>query len=136
MANDKILLSPRFLWIWILICIYICIYVIYVCFGVCNRKCSQGTSIQSQSDRQQSDLLDLDLRPYVLPITDHPTAPFQDQRDHQWRIVMSELQQLQVDLRPVPNGNSVTPSAPRLDQVDLPPSYEEAIKIKVSSGSF
>ena len=91
MANDKILLSPRFLWI----CIFICIYVIFVCFGVCgvcNRKRSHGTSIQSQSDRQQSDLLDLDLQPYVLPITDHPTAPFQDQHDHQWRIVMSELQ--------------------------------------------
>ena len=129
MANDNIIIMIIVLWI----CFFIRIYVIYVCSGVCNRKCSHGTSIQSQSDRQQSDLLDLDLQPYVLPITDHPTAPFQDQRDHQWRIVMSELQQLQVDLQPISNVNSVTP---RLDQVDLPPSYEEAIKIKVSSGSF
>ena len=104
-----------------MICIYICIYVIYVCFGVCNRKCSHGTSIQSQSDRQQSDLLDLDLQPYVLPITDHPTAPFQDQRDHQRGIMLTEFQVNLRDLRSVPIVNSV---APRLDQVDFPPSYE------------
>ena len=133
MLDIKQAFASAFLWLLAALAINICVYIlIYVCSGVCNRKCSHGTSIQSQSDRQQSDLLDLDLQPYVLPITDHPTAPFQDQRDHQWRTVMSELQQLQVDLRPVPNVNSVTPSAPRLDQVDLPPSYEEAIKIKTS----
>ena len=54
--------------------------------------------------------------------------------DHQQRTLIPEMPQLQANLRPyeVPIENSVTPSAPRLDQVDLPPSYEEAIKIKVS----
>ena len=56
----------------------------------------------------------------------NPTPIFQDQRDHHRRIAIAELQQLQVDLRPIPIVNSVTP---KLDPGDLPPTYEEAIKI-------
>ena len=51
-------------------------------------------------------------------------------RDHQQRTMIPEMPQLQVNLQPY--EVSITPSAPRLDQVDLPPSYEEAIKIKPS----
>ena len=56
---------------------------------------------------------------------------------HQQRTLIPEMPQLQANLRPngsywVPIDNSITPSAPRLDQVDLPPSYEEAIKITPS----
>ena len=52
--------------------------------------------------------------------------------DLHWRT--PDMPQLQANLRPyeVPIENSVTPSAPRLDQVDLPPSYEEAVKITFS----
>ena len=46
-----------------------------------------------------------------------------------------QVPQIQVNLRPseVPIENSITPSAPRLDQVDLPPSYEEAVKMTMST---
>ena len=84
-----------------------------VCSCLCNRRRSNGTPVQSQQ------------RPYELPIM-NPTPPFQDQRDHHRRIAIAELQQLQVDLRPIPIVNSVTP---KLDPGDLPPTYEEAIKI-------
>ena len=88
-----------------------------VCSCLCNRRRSNGTPIQSQQRNE-------------LPIM-NPTAPFQDQRDHQRRIAIAELQQLQVDLRPIPIVNSVTPrpSAPKLDPGDFPPTYEEAVKI-------
>ena len=111
MDNDFLLVL--FLWL-----LYLTILVvIYVWSVVSNRR----TRIQNPSDRLLIRLRDLqlhqlndqvDVRPYESPITDHPTASNQDQR---------ELQQLQVDLRSVPIVNSVTS---RLDQVDLPPSYE------------
>ena len=97
------------------------------CFCSCLCNHCKRTPTQSQSDRQQ--------RSDFHQLYDQVESPFQDQRDHQRRIVMSELHQLQVDLRPyeVPIVNSVTPSAPRLDQVDLPPSYEEAVMVTISS---
>ena len=50
-------------------------------------------------------------------------------------VLIPQVPQIQVDLRPseVPTENSITPSAPRLDQVDLPPSYEEAVKMTMST---
>ena len=63
----------------------------------------------------------VDSRPYELPIID-PVATVQDQH------------RLQVNLRPYhthhnPIMEFIAPSAPRLDLEDLPPSYEEAVKI-------
>ena len=57
---------------------------------------------------------------------------------NQRRIMIHDIPQvpqIQVNLRPseVPIENSITPSAPRLDQVDLPPSYEEAVKMTMST---
>ena len=98
--------------------------------------CYKGTNpnITSQSDDQQINARrGRVLRPSIL--TELPTAPVQDQRDEQRSqhrtMMMSDMRQLQVNLRPyeVSIVNSVTPSAPRLDQEDLPPSYEEAVKI-------
>ena len=86
-------------------------------------------NIPSQSDDQQINTRrnQVVLRPTIL--NGLPTAPVQDQYDQQRRT----MRQLQVNLRPyeVSIVNSVDPSAPspRYDPEDLPPSYEEAVKI-------
>lgn len=120
MNNDAILLWSLLMLLYITILVVICL-----CLVVYKQKRSNGAHIQNQSDRLSDHLRDRDIqlqsilrssrdvRHYELPITDHPTASFQDQHDHQ-----------QVDLRPLPIVNSVIPSAPGLNQVDLPPSYE------------
>ena len=96
--------------------------------------CYKGTNpnITSQSDDQQTNARrNRVLRPTIL--NGLSTAPIQDQCDQQRGTIMSDMRQLQVNLHPyeVSIVNSVTPSdpPPRLDQEDLPPSYEEAVKI-------
>ena len=123
MTNDSLIIFGYFT----LLCITCCIC--WFCLCLCLEKHCKRTPIQSQCDRQQRS--DLQLHQLYHQVE----SPFQDQRDHQRRIVMSELHQLQVDLRPyeVPIVNSVTPSAPRLDPVDLPPSYEEAVMVTIAS---
>ena len=121
MTNDNCIFPVLLAIFSTFVCITCCICGFYSCRFLENH--CNPIPIQSQSDRQQ--------RSYLHQVE----SPFQDQRDHQRRIVMSELHQLQVDLRPyeVPIVNSVTPSAPRLDPVDLPPSYEEAVMVTISS---
>ena len=118
MNNDAILLWSLLVLLYITILVVICL-----CLVVYKQKRRNGAHIQS--DRLSDHLPDRDIqlqsilrssrdvRHYELPITDHPAASFQDQHDHQ-----------QVDLRLLPIVNSVIPSAPGLNQVDLPPSYE------------
>ena len=118
MNNDAILLWSLLMLLYITILVVICL-----CLVVYKQKRRNGAHIQS--DRLSDHLPDRDIqlqsilrssrdvRHYELPITDHPAASFQDQHDHQ-----------QVDLRPLLIVNSVIPSAPGLNQVDLPPSYE------------
>ena len=88
-----------------------------------DRLC-YGTHIQSQSNDQHG----VDSRPYELPIID-PVATVQDHQDQH---------RLQVNLRPYhthhnPIMEFIAPSAPRLDLEDLPPSYEEAVKMTMST---
>ena len=106
-------------------------FILYL-MGKCPCACCyKGTNpnITSQSDDQQRNAgrNHVVLRPTLL--NGLPTAPVQYQR----RTMMSDMRQLQVNLHPyeVSIVNSVTPSdpPPRLDQEDLPPSYEEAVKI-------
>ena len=114
-------------------------------YNRCIRKRSNGSPVQNQSDHQQritvQQLNDqiCRLRPYDLPIMD---SNVQEQRPRRFRrsrtTVIGDLHQLHVDLRPyelleLPIMNSSIPSAPRLDpvDVDLPPSYEEAVKLKM-----
>ena len=127
MTNDSLIFTVILGIFSTLLCITCCICCFCSCLWLENH--CKRTPIQSQNDRQQRS--DLQLH----QLYDQVESPFQDQRDHQRRIVMSELHQLQVDLRPyeVPIVNSVAPSAPRLDQVDLPPSYEEAVMVTISS---
>ena len=96
-----------------------------------DRLC-YGTHIQSQSNDQQININarhhGVDSRPYELPIID-PVATVQDHQDQH---------RLQVNLRPYhthhnPIMEFIAPSAPRLDLEDLPPSYEEAVKMTMST---
>ena len=101
------------------------------CYYRRRRKdpCFYEPNITSQSDDQQRNAgrNHVVLRPTIL--NELPTAPVPDQHDQQRRT----MRQWQVNLRPyeVSIVNSVTPSAPppRLDPEDLPPSYDEAVKI-------
>ena len=99
------------------------------CYYRRTDPCFYEPNITSQSDDQQINARHnhVVLRPTLL--NGLPTAPVQYQR----RTMMSDMRQLQVNLHPyeVSIVNSVTPSdpPPRLDQEDLPPSYEEAVKI-------
>ena len=87
----------------ILICC--CRFLTYLC----NRLC-YGTHIQRHDG--------VDSRPYVLPTID-PNAIVQDHPDQH---------QLQVNLPP----NDIQ-SASRLDLMDLPPPYEEVVKMTMST---
>ena len=87
----------------ILICF--CRFLMYQC----NRLC-YGTHIQRHDG--------VDSRPYVLPVID----PIPSVQDH------PEQHQLQVNLP----SNDIQ-SASILDLVDLPPSYEEAVKMTMST---
>ena len=85
---------------------------------------SQNDHQQRTNARQLNE--QVDLQSYEVPIID-PTASFQDHQQ------IPHLRQLQVNLRPdVQIMDSSAPSAPRLDPVDLPPSYEEAVKMTIS----
>ena len=69
------------------------------------------------------------LRFYVFWHLADPVATVQDVQDQH---------RLQVNLRPYhthhnPIMEFIAPSAPRLDLEDLPPSYEEAIKMTMST---
>ena len=108
-------------------------FILYLMGKYCA-CCYKGTNpnITSQSDDQQTNARrNRVLRPTIL--NGLSTAPIQDQCDQQRGTIMSDMRQLQVNLHPyeVSIVNSVTPSdpPPRLDQEDLPPSYEEAVKI-------
>ena len=93
-----------------------CWFIIFLCTRLCF-----GNGEQQVNDRHHRHD-EVDLRPYELPIID-PIATVQDHH------------QLQVNLRPfhIPIMDSIAPSAPRLDLVDLPPSYEEAVKTTMST---
>ena len=136
-----------FLLVVISILVVVICYVSFLCgvYNLCIRKRSNGSPVQNQSDHQQritvQQLNDqIRLRPYDLPIMD---SIVQDERPRRYRrprtTVIGDLHQLHVDLRPyelleLPIMNSSIPSAPRLDpvDVDLPPSYEEAVKLKMT----
>ena len=135
-----------FLLVVISILVVVICYVSFLCgvYNLCIRKRSNGSPVQNQSDHQQritvQQLNDqIRLQPYDLPIMD---SIVQDQRPRRFsrpNTVIGDLHQLHVNLRPyeVPIMNSnIIPSAPRLDpvdvEVDLPPSYEEAVKLKMT----
>ena len=140
-----------FLLVVISILVVVICYVSFLCgvYNLCIRKRSNGSPVQNQSDHQQritvQQLNDqIRLRPYDLPIMD---SIVQDERPRRYRrprtTVIGDLHQLHVDLRPyefpIMNSN-IIPSAPRLDpvdvEVDLPPSYEEAVKIKIYTCTY
>ena len=139
-----------FLLVVISILVVVICYVSFLCgvYNLCIRKRSNGSPVQNQSDHQQritvQQLNDQirRLRPYDLPIMD---SNVQEQRPRRFRrprtTVIGDLHQLHVDLRPyefpIMNSN-IIPSAPRLDPVDmdLPPSYEEAVKIKIYTFTY
>ena len=105
-------------------------YLMILCKYCCNRRTDPQfyePNITSDDQQMNARRNQVDLRPTIL--NGLPTASVQYQR----RTMMSDMRQLQVNLHPyeVSIVNSVTPSdpPPRLDQEDLPPSYEEAVKI-------
>ena len=130
----------------ILVVVICCVSFLCGVYNLCIRKRSNGSPVQNQSDHQQritvQQLNDqIRLQPYDLPIMD---SIVQDQRPRRFprpTTVIGDLHQLHVNLRPyeIPIMNSnIFPSAPRLDPVDmdLPPSYEEAVKIKIYTFTY
>ena len=107
--------------------VFFILFWCFFCYLIDCWCCTYCCCYEPDNPRQSHDQ-EINTRPNQVALRPDglPTAPVQDQRDRQRRT----MRQLRVDLRTyeVPIVTSVTPSATRLEQVDPPPSYEEAVK--------